>query len=212
MSAHLASVTRRSRADSLRGSQCVRGTLAVSAVALAVGLLSGCDGTASAAATPTGPGASAAVSADAAAAFDNVGSLHGDEAGVAAVVAAWDAAWNAGDAAALAARFVDDAEFINGRGQIASGAAEIRANHTVSLAGVFRGSHTQGHIRHIVFLSGTTAVVDSDGDLTGFHALPPGVEATAPGLLRSRQKRVVVKRDGTWRVVLMQLTSVAPTP
>ena len=135
---------------------------------------------------------------------------HGDLAGVTAVVTARDAAWNAGDANAIAARFVDDAEFINGRGQLALGAAAIRANHTVSLAGVFRGSHTHGTIRRITFLSGTSAVVDVDNDLTNFTSLPPGTLPTTPGVQSGRHKRLVVKRGGIWRVVLMQITSIAP--
>jgi uncharacterized protein (TIGR02246 family) len=134
----------------------------------------------------------------------------GDVAGVTAVVTAWDAAWNAGNATLLASRFVTDAEFINGRGQLALGAAAIKAQHTASLAGVFKGSHTHGTIRNIIFLSETSAVVDVDNDLTNFISLPPGVLPTTPGMQSGRHKRLVVKRDGIWRVVLMQITSIAP--
>ena len=135
---------------------------------------------------------------------------NGDVAGVTAIVTAWDAAWNAGDANGIAALFVDDAEFINGRGQIASGSAAIRANHAASLAGVFKGSHTQGTVRNIVFLTGTSAVVDVYNELTNFKALPPGVLPTKPGLQSGYHKRLVVKRGGIWRIVQMQITSIAP--
>jgi uncharacterized protein (TIGR02246 family) len=142
---------------------------------------------------------------------NNPGALsHGDVAGVTAVVTDWDAAWNAGNANAIAAQFVDDAEFINGRGQIALGVAAIRANHAASLAGVFKGSHTQGTIRRITFVGEASAVVDVDNVLTNFTSLPPGTVPTAPGMQSGRHKRLVVKRGGTWRVVLMQITTIAP--
>jgi uncharacterized protein (TIGR02246 family) len=180
----------------------------VAATMLAVGvLLTACgDRDATTPVEPTAPNASAAN------AIDHVGPQHGDEAGVAAIVAAWDAAWNAGDAAGIAALFVDDAEFINGRGQIAQGAATIYANHAASLGGVFKGSRTKGTVRGIQFLSGTTAVLDVDNSLTDFKALPPGSVATEPGVQRGRHKRLVVKRGGVWRTLQMQLTNVAPAP
>ena len=136
----------------------------------------------------------------------------GDVAGVTALVTAWDAAWNAGDGNAIGATFINESEFINGRGQVATGAAMITANHVASLGGVFKGSHTQGTIRNIVFLTGTTAVVDVYNELTNFKALPPGVLPTKPGLQSGYHKRLVVKRNGVWRTQLMQITSIAPPP
>ena len=133
-----------------------------------------------------------------------------DTAGVTGIATAWDAAWNAGDPVAIAALFVDDAEFINGRGQIAQGAAMIQANHTASLGGVFKGSHTQGSIRNIVFMSSTSAVLDVENKLTGYSALPPGTVETSPGVQRGHHKRVVVKRNGAWRILQMQITNIAP--
>lgn len=165
----------------------------------------GCDdGEATAITEPDGTAESASER------FDHTGLGKGDDAGVAYVVAAWDAAWNAGDAQALGALFVADAEFVNGRGQVAVGAAAIIANHRASLAGPFLGSRTKGTIRRITFLSPNSAVVEVDNDLTGYRALPPGAVETVPGVHRGRHKRVVVRRGGQWRVVAMQLTSVLP--
>ena len=175
-------------------------------------LIGACDRTAPSEVERTASARSSQSLAPSASANSLVGLGYGDVAGVTAVVTAWDAAWNVGHAAAIAARFVEDAEFINGRGQLAIGAAAIRANHAISLAGVFRGSHTHGTIRRIVFLSETSAVVDVDNDVTNFTSLPPGVLPTRPGVQSGRHKRLVVKRGGIWRVVLMQLTSIAPAP
>jgi uncharacterized protein (TIGR02246 family) len=206
MSTNSSTIDHRTNARVVGAIPIVRRTAILSAAMLAVGFaVAGCDGNARTPVDPMSPNASVAD------AFDNAGSARGDEAGVAAVVATWDAAWNAGNADGIAALFVDDAEFINGRGQIARGVATIRANHAATLAGVFKGSHTQGTIRGITFVSGTAAVLDVDNDLTGFKALPPGTVATEPGLLRGRYKRLLMKRAGTWRILLMQVTNVAPT-
>ena len=180
-----------------------------SAVFAVVLLASGCDGGSSGG----GPSAPNAPSTSAADAFDHVGPQQGDTAGVVAVVTAWDAAWNVGDAAGLAATFVDDAEFINAMGRLFVGADQIRAQHEITLAGQFRGSHTVGHVRHIVFLSGTAAVVDVDNDLTRYEPVAPGSTVLRAIQQSGRHKRLVVKRAGEWRVLLFQNTMLAtPTP
>ncbi|MEO6526887.1 MAG: SgcJ/EcaC family oxidoreductase [Gemmatimonadaceae bacterium] len=132
-----------------------------------------------------------------------------DSAAVAAVTAAWDAAWNAGNGAGIGALFLVDGEFINGRGQLAIGAATIGANHSVSLAGPFRGSHSQGTIRRITFLSENAAVLEVDNKLTGTFTLPGGGIPTFPGMNLGRHKRVLVKRAGHWLTMAMQITSLA---
>ena len=205
MSKHPPSVARASR-TALRPSVIHR-VASACAAAIAVGLLLGaCDDT-----LPTATASATFAPSDSrAAAVDHAGPQHGYEAGVAALASAWDAAWNAGDADALTALFVEDAEFVNGRGQIAVGWAAIRAQHAGLFAGPFQGSHTQSSIRRVTLLGGTSAVLDVDNSLTGFGALPPGVIPTLPGEQRGRHKRVLVKRGGTWRIALMQITSVAP--
>jgi uncharacterized protein (TIGR02246 family) len=158
------------------------------------------------------PTAPSAPNASVANGFDHVGPQYGDEAGVVAVVTAWDAAWNAGDAAGLAATFVDDAEFINAMGRLFVGAEAIRAQHAISLAGQFHGSHTEGHVRRITFLSGTAAVVDVDNDLTRYEPVAPGSTIMRAVQQSGRHKRLVVKRGGVWRAMLFQNTMVVPTP
>ena len=169
-------------------------------------MLSGCDGDATKPTAPGGEVARASVSANA------LPNPRGDTEDVLATVAAFDAAWAAGSATGIAALFVDDAEFVNGRGQIAVGTEAIRAQHAGLFAGPFAGSHLQSTVRRVTFLSGTSAVVDADTELTGYGALPPGTNPTEPGKQRGRHKRVLVKRGGEWKVVLMQITSVAPAP
>lgn len=133
-----------------------------------------------------------------------------DEARVTALVTAWDAAWNAGNPDGLAATFFEDAEFINAMGRLDHGAAEIRAQHAISLAGQFRGSHTEGTIRRITWLGETAAVIDVDNQLVRFEPITPGSTTMREIHQSGRHKRVVVKRRGVWRVLLFQNTMVTP--
>lgn len=212
MTTHHASATRHARSSASSRLRLSYSRLVVSGTLLAVGLLvAACNSGTSTADAPTSPGAASASMADA---YDHVGPQSGDEAGVAAVVTAWDAAWNAGDAAGLARTFVDDAEFINAMGRLFVGAEEIRAQHAITLAGQFRGSHTEGRIRRITFLSGTSAVVDVDNYLTRYEPVAPGSTTLRAVQQWGRHKRLVVKRGGVWRVLLFQNTMVTyvPTP
>lgn len=173
-------------------------------VALTLGLLvAGCGSGSTRAPAPTAPSLESVSGSS-----EHIGPGEGDEAGVASVVTAWDAAWNAGDAAGLAATFFEDAEFINAMGRLDHGAAEIQAQHTISLAGQFRGSHTEGHIRRITFLTGTAAVVDVDNNLTRYEPVAPGSTVMRAIQQSGRHKRLVVKRGGVWRVLLFQNTMI----
>ena len=208
MTPHLDSSTRAASTSTSRRTRLLHRGLAISSAMLSVGLLvAACDDVSSHAGGPAAPDAPSASVADA---FDHVGPQQGDTAGVVAVMTAWDAAWNAGDAAGLAATFVDDAEFINAMGRLFVGADQIRAQHEITLAAQFRGSHTVGHVRRITFLSGTAAVLDVDNDLTRYEPVAPGSTTLRAIQQSGRHKRLVVKRGGEWRVMLFQNTMVAP--
>jgi uncharacterized protein (TIGR02246 family) len=180
----------------------------VTASLLVAGLLAAaCDREApTAARTLTPSAASSSVSAE------KAGTPRRDALGAVDLVARWDAAWAAGDAAGIAALFTEDAEFVNGRGQVAVGTAAIAAQHAGLFAGPFKGSRLRSTVRRVTVLTGTVAVIDVDTELTGFSALPPGTPVTSPGVQRGRHKRVVVKRRGEWRMQLMQITTVAAVP
>lgn len=209
MTRNPANITRTIRASFLGRCTDHRRLVAIGAVLGVALLVADCGRGSTKTEGPTAPTSPSASVADA---FDHVGPQQGDEAGVAAVITAWDAAWNAGDAAGLAATFVEDAEFINAMGRLFIGADQIRAQHAITLAGQFRGSHTEGHIRRITFVSGTAAVVDVDNDLTRYEPVAPGSIIMKPIQQSGRHKRLVVKRGGVWRVMLFQNTMVVPTP
>jgi len=208
MTTHLDTSTRSASTNTSRRTRLLRRGIVISSTVLFAGLLvAACDDVSSHAGGLAAPDAPSASVADA---FDHVGPQQGDTAGVVAVVTAWDAAWNAGDAAGLAATFVDDAEFINAMGRIFVGADQIRAQHAITLAAQFRGSHTVGHVRRIIFLTGTTAILDVDNDLTRYEPVAPGSTILRAIQQSGRHKRLVVKRGGEWRVVLFQNTMVVP--
>lgn len=62
------------------------------------------------------------------------------------------------------------------------------------------------------FLGPLAAVLDMDQQQTGYVALPPGVQATAPGVLRTRVIHVVSKVGAQWKIVFTQNTALLPAP
>jgi uncharacterized protein (TIGR02246 family) len=121
---------------------------------------------------------------------------------------AWDAAW--GDAAAFAALYTEDAEFIDPIANIYSGREEIRALHAFLFSGPFAGTSQTSELRRVVFLTGTTALVRLDVALTGFSVLPPGLPETEPGVVRTVVQWVVVKHRGEWLILSQHMTLVPP--
>jgi uncharacterized protein (TIGR02246 family) len=120
-------------------------------------------------------------------------------------------AWNRGDGIGFAKAFSDDSDFINVRGDVFHGHAEIAARHTAILSGPFKGSHLSLSIRQLTFLGPDVALIETDHELTNFEHMVPGIAATAPGVLRTHMKYIAVKRDGEWWFVAAQNTAVLPT-
>lgn len=136
----------------------------------------------------------------------------GQLAHISALESAWEAAWDAKDAAAFAAVYAVDAEFINPAGGILSGRDAIRTQHALLFAGPFATSTLTADTRRIEFLTGTIAIVHQDMTFTGFAGLPGGLRATEPGVLRGRLTWVVMKHGGKWQIVSHQMTPLPPLP
>jgi uncharacterized protein (TIGR02246 family) len=122
------------------------------------------------------------------------------------IVSAVTAAWTAKDAAAYAAPYAVDLQFINPLGALISGRDAFRAQHVFLFNGPFAGSTLTLVVRDIQFLTGTIAIVYLDGSLTGYAFLPPGLPSSG-GVQRTRNTWVVEKRGGEWQIVFQQLTS-----
>jgi uncharacterized protein (TIGR02246 family) len=121
------------------------------------------------------------------------------------IVSALTAAWTAKDAAAYAAAYAVDLQFINPLGAVISGREAFRAQHVFLFNGPFAGSTLTLVIRDIQFLTGTIAIVYLDTSLTGYAFLPPGLPSSG-GVQRNRSTWVVEKRGGEWQIVFQQYT------
>jgi uncharacterized protein (TIGR02246 family) len=121
-----------------------------------------------------------------------------------------EAAWNAGDGIAWAAAFTDKADFINIRGDVFHGREAIADRHVVIFTSFFKGSHVATTIRSITQPVPTVAIIETDNEITQFKALPPGIAATSPGVLKTRMKFIAVKHGDQWRLIAAQNTAVLP--
>jgi uncharacterized protein (TIGR02246 family) len=126
--------------------------------------------------------------------------------GITTLLDAYDAAWAAYDATAFAANYMEDGEIINPIAGILAGREAIRAAHAFLFTGPFAGSTSSTAVRRMVFLTGTTAMVDLNVTLTGYQALPPGLPESEPGVVRTRVKWIVVRQGEGWLILAQQMT------
>lgn len=116
-----------------------------------------------------------------------------------ALVADEAAAWNRGDATAFAAHTIDDVVFTNIIGMFSVGRAPFTAQHARIFATIYKGSTMAQRIEHIALVRPDVAIVDTATTVTGFVAVPAGVDAT-DGALHTRLEQVMVRNGGTWSV------------
>jgi uncharacterized protein (TIGR02246 family) len=135
-----------------------------------------------------------------------------DEAAIRKLVADQAEAWNRSDAAAWSKDFAPDAEFINIVGTVFKGRAEIETRHAFVFDTLFKGSRTQVTVTRVIFLGGDVAVTDMEHIVTGYAGLPPGVQPTEAGVLKTRMRYVMKKNGKRWEIVAGQNTDVKPTP
>jgi uncharacterized protein (TIGR02246 family) len=135
-----------------------------------------------------------------------------DEAAIRKLVDAQTEAWNRSDAVAWSKDYAADATFINIVGSVFNGRAEIEKRHAFVFDTLFKGSRTQVTVTRLVFVDANVAVVDMEHVVTGFTGLPPGVQPTEPGVLKTRMRFVMKKAGKTWEIVAGQNTEVKPAP
>lgn len=154
-------------------------------------------------------GASMAGSPQPRASGAQAGLARTDSLRIAAVLADLDSAWQTGDADRWVAHYAKDARFINVSGTLMTDTAVLRSRLDAIFRGMFHGSRHVGTLRHLLVLGPDAVVVDEDIEITGFSALPGGVEASAPGVLRTRMRHVLRRAGGGWVIVASQNTAVA---
>ncbi|MDI3287296.1 SgcJ/EcaC family oxidoreductase [Polyangium sp. 15x6] len=140
------------------------------------------------------------------------GTSPNEEANLRKLVAEQTEAWNRHDAAAWSKSFAPDAEFINIVGTVFKGRDEIEKRHASIFVGIFKDTRTEVTVRKLHIIEPNVAVVDTDHVVTGYTALPPGVQATEQGVLRTRMRYVMKQSAGTWSIVAGQNTDVKPAP
>lgn len=137
----------------------------------------------------------------------------GQQDDILALIDAQAAAWAAKDGAAYGATYTEDAVLINPVGGILVGSALIASQHVFlfnSVNGPFRVSASSWTLRDLTFLTGSIAMVELDVTLTGFSALPPGLPAVEPGVVRTRVTWIAIKRGGEWLIMHQQMTPLPP--
>jgi uncharacterized protein (TIGR02246 family) len=140
---------------------------------------------------------------------------HGErgEAAIRALLARQAEAWNRHDARAWSAPFTEDAEFVNILGMLLVGRAQIEQRHAELFQGIFSHSRVVVTTRKVRSLGPTSALAETDYELSQYFRLPPGFRATdADGTLRTRLKYVLMLTPEGWRIVSAQNTAIVPTP
>ncbi len=111
------------------------------------------------------------------------------------IVTTFDETWGS-DPVAYAAQYANIIEWVGPTGAVIVNPAALTGLYTNLFSGVFAGTTRVSTIRDLTFLTGTVAVLDIDTEVVG--------------ITRAREKNVLVKRAGEWRILLHQATSVAP--
>lgn len=128
------------------------------------------------------------------------------------LVTAQTEAWNRHDAAAWSKDFAPDATFINIVGSVFTGREEIERRHAAIFAGMFKDSHSEVAVSSVRFVAPGVALVDTEHVVKGYTGLPPGVQPTEPGVLRTRMRYVLKQTGGRWWIVAGQNTDMKPVP
>ena len=138
------------------------------------------------------------------------------DADIRALIAEQAAAWNRHDAAAWASRFVPTAEFINILGTPFSGKPAIEGITARIFASIFKDSHDSVTVQKIIFVTPELAIAHYEHAVSGYTALPPGIQpsevgADGKGVLRTRMVYVLKKgADAKWLIVNGQNTAILP--
>jgi uncharacterized protein (TIGR02246 family) len=138
------------------------------------------------------------------------------EAEIRALIAEQAAAWNRHDARAWASPFLPSAEFINILGTPFSGKPAIEGITARIFASIFKDSRDSVTVRKIVWVAPELAIVHYDHAVSGYTALPPGIQASetgadGKGVLRTLMVYVLQRgADGKWMIVNGQNTAILP--
>lgn len=129
----------------------------------------------------------------------SVSGNEGDLAAMQRIVDTFDDAATAGDGVRYAAQYAG-AEWMGPDGRILTDPQQITDRYVFLLTGPLAGTVRQSTIRDLTFLTGTIAVLDIEARVTR-----PGT----PIVVRAREKNILLKRAGEWRIIEHQHVIVA---
>jgi hypothetical protein len=154
----------------------------IGAIVLAMTFASGCDNEPVAVAQMAAPEPQASVT----------GSPRDAEA-IQQILTTFDQTWGS-DPVTYAAQYGSIIDWVGPSGNIIKDPAALTVLYTNLFTGFFAGTTRVSTIRNLTFLTGTVAVLDIDAEIVG--------------IARSREKNVIVKRAGEWRILLHQQTAL----
>ena len=110
-------------------------------------------------------------------------------------------AWTIGDAAAYSRDFAADGVFTNILGQFSVGHEAFLKQHEYIFKGPYRGTTAHLDIVSLKFVRPDVAIVHVLSSVTGFESLTQGLAKDSKGRLRTRLLQVLVRENGSWRIV-----------
>ena len=128
-----------------------------------------------------------------------------DEQALSQIVAKLEEAWNAGDSAAFASYFTDDATFIHIFGGQLDGRTAIQAIHRQIFDTIYKGSRNHFTLQRIRFLR-------PDVTMVFVHAHLKFNEGGEPHEILTRPTLVVVKENGKCQAAAFQNTRISEPP
>lgn len=131
-----------------------------------------------------------------------------DEQAIKQIEARWQDAWNRHDMDALASLFTEDAAFIQVNGRRWDGPAEIRKNHALVHAMMFKESVWTNRDIDIRFLAPDVALIHQTWSMVGDKNPDGTLRPPRDGIFT----QVLVKRDGNWLITASQNTNIMVVP
>jgi uncharacterized protein (TIGR02246 family) len=124
-----------------------------------------------------------------------------DEAAIRQIVRSVETGWNAGDAAAFAAPFAVDADYVVVDGKRLKGRPAIEEGHAAIYATIYKGSRIAGEIENLRFLSPEVAVVHVRWVL---EYPADGEKRTT----RAMNSMVMTRAEGEWSIAAFHNTPI----
>lgn len=109
------------------------------------------------------------------------------------IVTTFDETWGS-DPVTYAAQYGSIIDWVGPSGLIIKDPAALTVLYTNLFTGFFAGTTRVSTIRKLTFLTGTVAVLDIDAEIIGIAG--------------AREKNVIVKRAGEWRILMHQATAL----